>query len=196
MTSTTPLGCISKAEDKLKHMLAACSAFQSWIGANVDPLCRIHLVELPPPITDAMLTDTAPQEPDNNYALWDIVGQRPFALIWTPSDQPFSIDIIASPNLPNPSGVLRVRLEENVNAAYEKNYPEAYRRFLNTVGQIIHSEDSASPGLVELLAVCGADYLNFHHIEVVDHMRTTSDDVPTLGDAHKCELEIRWGANA
>ena len=189
MTLTPAIGCISKAEEKLRSMLAACSAFQAWVGADVNPMDRIHLVELPPPITDD-------EEADQNFSLPEIVGRRPFALIWTPSDQPFSIDIIASPNTPNPSGVLRIRLEENVPASLERNYPEAYRQFLNTVGAIIHSEETHNPGLVELLGVCGSQYLNFHHLEVVDHLRTTSDDMPTMGDAHKCEIEIRWGATS
>jgi hypothetical protein len=188
MTTTTPaLGCISKAEEKLRNMLAACAAFQAWIGAGVDPLTRIHLIELAVPVTDD-------EEQDQNFSLAEIQARRPFAVLWTPSEQPFSIDIIASPNLPSQSGVLRVRLEESVPAELERNYPEAYRRFLNTVGQIIHSEDIIHPGLVELLGTCGSDYLNFYKIDVLDHMRTSSDDAPTMGDAHKCELEIRWGA--
>jgi hypothetical protein len=190
MTATTPpQGCISKAEERLRDMLAACQPFQEWVGVSDagSAKAKIHLVELPQPIIDD-------EEKDGNYTLAEIVGRRPFALIWTPSEQPFAIDIVASPNCPSPSGVLRVRLEENVPSSLEANYAEAYRRFLNMVGRIIHSEEPHNPGLVELLGVCGSDYLNFHHLEVVDHMRTTSDDVPTLGYAHKCELEIRWGA--
>ena len=188
MTTTTPaLGCISKAEEKLRNMLAACTAFQTWVGAGVDPLTRIHIVELTVPTLDD-------EEPDQNYSLAELQSRRPFALISTPSEQPFSIDIVASPNTPNQSGVLRIRLEENVPTELERNYPEAYRRFLNTVGQIIHSEDATHPGLVELLGVCGSNYLNFYKLDVLDHMRTSSDDIPTMGDAHKCEIEIRWGA--
>jgi hypothetical protein len=167
-------------------MLAACAAFQTWIGAGVDPLTRIHLVELTVPTNDD-------EEQDQNFSLAEIQSRRPFALIWTPSEQPFSISIIASPNTPSQSGVLRIRLEENVDPSLEKNYPEAYRRFLNTIGQIIHSEDQTHPGLVELLGVCGPNYLNFNAIDILDHMRTSTDDAPTMGDAHKCELVIRWG---
>lgn len=188
MTTTTPaLGCISKAEEKLRNMLAACSAFQAWIGTTVDPLTRIHLVELTIPTTDD-------EEADQNYSLAELQARRPFALIWTPSEQPFSIDIIASPNTPSPSGVLRIGLEENVPTELERNYPEAYRRFLNTVGQIIHSEDQTHPGLVELLGICGSDYLNFYKLDVLDHARSGGDEIPTRGDVHQCQIEIRWGA--
>ena len=191
MTLSQATGCISKAEDRLRNMLAACGPLQSWMGVGSASSAKgkIYLVELPPPF----ISD---EEQDGNFALAEIVGRRPFVLVWTPSDQPFVVDIIASPNCPSQSGVLRCRFEENVPDQLSVNYPEAYRRFLNTVGSIIHSEERHNPGLVELLGMCSPDYIVFNQITVLDHMRTTSDDVPTLGDAHKCELEIRWGATA
>lgn len=191
MTLTAPEGCISRAEERLRNMLAACGPLQTWLGVSSGSAAKdkIYLVELPPPIHDD-------EEADGNFSLSELVSRRPFVMVWTPSDQPFQIDIVASPGFPSQSGVLRVRLEENVPDQLSTNYAEAYRRFLNAVGQIIQSNEGHNPGLVELLVQQRPEHLFFRSISVVDHMRTTSDDVPTLGDAHKCELEIRWGANA
>jgi hypothetical protein len=190
MTLSTPLGCISKAEERLRNMLAACQPMQAWLGVNTaaEAKDKIYLVELPPPMIDD-------EERDGTFSLNELTDRRPFAIVWTPSDRPFSIEMIASPGTPNPTGVLRVRLEENVPTHLGTNYAEAYRVFLNTVGQIIHSEEPHKPGLVELIRSNHSESLVIRRIDVLDHMRTTSDDVPTMGDAHKCELEITWGAD-
>jgi hypothetical protein len=187
---TTALGCISKAEERLRAMLAACGPLQQWLGVAgaAEALAKIHLVELPP-------SSNANFEQDGNYQLSEIQSRRPFVIVWTPPDQPFMLDILAAPAFANHSGVLRARLEENVPADLSADYPTAYRRFLNSVGRILQSNDTHNPGLVELLAQQQPDHLPFRSISVVDHMRTTSDDVPTMGDAHKCELEFRWGMN-
>lgn len=186
MTLTPAQGCISMAEERLRNMLAACATFQKWIGGGIDPLDRIHLHELVKPRLDD-------EEPDGNYSLAELQSMRPYALLFTSPQNSFRISIVASPGSPDPSGTLTLLFWDNVESHLENDYPEAYRRFMNNIGSIIHSYEDNNPGLVELLRRCEGNYLNWTDIAVESYFRTGTDDQPTIGDAHCCELTIRWG---
>jgi hypothetical protein len=135
------------------------------------------------------------EERDGTFSLNEITDRRPYVLIWTPEENAFRIDVIASPCTPNPSGTLSVRLIDNVPSELGTNYAEAYRRFLNTVGLILHSGEPHNPGLMELLHDSRYDSLPIQSIRLAVHGRSSSDEQPTMGDWHGCELEVVWGAN-
>lgn len=187
MTLTAASGCISKAEDLLRTMLANCTTLKTWMGAAdaADALERIYLAMMPPP----QIHD---EEADHTFYLTELKERRPFCIVWTSDKSPFRIDMVAAPNCPSPSGTIEVLFEENVPDHLIDNYPEAYRLFFNTVGGILHSESSASPGLVELNGTAG--YLYFRTLSVSSPTRSPEDVIATQGDAHQILLTVEWGA--
>jgi hypothetical protein len=191
MTITPPVGCISKAEERLRNMVASCQAFQAWTGCTTaaDARERIYLVDEPEPERDD-------EEPDGVFSLAERQSRRPFALIWTGDAGSFNIAFDSSEGGISPSGTLGLMFEDNIPQELESNYQEAYRRFVNTVGQVLHSEELHNPGIVELMRQQFSDRLAISHITLVRLMRTGRHVKATMGDAQMCELEIAWGANA
>jgi hypothetical protein len=183
MTSTAT-GCITKAEELLRKTLAACTTFQTWVGATTpeDAAEHIYLEALPP---DDIYTDRVELE--------RLIARRPFAQIWTLENDGLTISRIAAPNTVTASGVLFIRFEQNVAPEIAHDYAEVDRVFKNTIGLILHSENESSPGLVELCGTAG--YRDFETIVVKYWIRTTNEDLPTLGDAQFFEVEVRWGVS-
>lgn len=187
--TSTPVGCISKAEERLRNMLAACVPLQRWM--NVDNAAaakdKIYVAKMEPPVTHD-------EEADGNYHVTELQARRPYCILWTSDQNLFKIDVIASPNCVSPSGTLQVLFEENIPDECVDNYAEAYRRFLNTVGSIMHSESTQEPGLVELLPQAG--YLAFRSLSIGPPVVTPEDAIPTQGLAHQVILTVDWGATA
>lgn len=187
MTLTAATGCISKAEDLLRTMLAHCHALKAWMGVadGAAALERIYLAMMPPP----QIYD---EEADHTFYVTELQERRPFCIVWTSEDNPFRIDIVASPNCPSQSGTLHVLFEESVPDHLKDNYPEAYRSFYNTIGNILHSESQQTPGLVELNGTAG--YLYFRSLSVTPPVRCPEDSIATQGDSHQLTLTVEWGA--
>lgn len=192
MTLTPALSGIARAEERLRNMLAACAEFQRWAGAWSVAAAResVYLCELP----NIWIGGSGP---DGTFARSEIASRRPFALVWTADSESYAIDVVASPATPNPSGVLCVRFEESVPDDLAENYAEAYRRFLNTVGLILQSNERHAPGLLELLEQRRPDALDISRMALLNTpIRTTEEDAATMGDAHFCDVQITWGARA
>lgn len=190
MTLTLALSGIARAEERLRTMLASCAEFQRWVGAGSVAAAResVYLCQLP----SIWLGGGGP---DGTFDLSEITGLRPFALLWTADAESYAIDIVASPATPNHSGMLCVRFEENVADKVAEDYAEAYRRFLNTVGLIMQSNDPHAPGLLEMLEQRRPDALDINRMSLLNTpIRTTEEDAATMGDAHFCDVQISWGA--
>lgn len=184
---SAPLGCISKAEERLRNMLAACVPLQRWMGVSDAAAAkdRIYVAMMKPP-------EIHDEEADATFYVSELQDRRPFCIVWTSEETPFRIDIVASPSCPSPSGSLHVLFEENVPDELRSNYSEAYRRFLNTIGQIMHSESTQEPGLVELNSTAG--YLHFRSLSVTPPVRCPEDSIATQGDSHQMTMVVEWGA--
>lgn len=183
MTSTAT-GCITKAEQLLRDSLAACTTFQTWVGATTaaDAAEHIYLEALPP---DDIYSD--------RHEVERLIARRPFAQIWTSETDGLSINRIASPNATSASGTMYLRLERNVPEDIRHDYAEVDRTFKNTIGLILSSGDAGNPGLSELSSIAG--YLDWVVLTIKQWTRTTNDDLPTLGDAQMAEIEIQWGTH-
>ncbi len=182
--TTTASGVITVQEELLRDTLAACTAFQTWVGASTAAEAKDHIYLEALPL-DLDWADYMECE--------RIKARRPFAMIWTADADGLQVRSIASPHGTTVSGTMYIRLEGNVDPAVQEDYAEVDRLFKNTIGNIIQSGNGSSPGMVELAGTAG--YRDFDTITVKGWTRTHKDQRPTLGDAQMCEIEIRWGAS-
>jgi len=181
MTSTAS-GAMTTAEQLLKDTLAACTAFQEWVGATTAATAAesIYLEALQP---DEYYSD--------RHELERLKSRRPFAQIWTSEESGFSMQRTAAPNVMVANGTLYLRLERNVPEAIAHDYAEVDRTFKNVLGAIVSSGDAAEPGLAELGSQAG--YLDIDTITVQQWSRTAPDEWPTIGDAQEATVVIGWG---
>lgn len=172
--TTAADGCITKAEERLRNMIANCSEWQAWldVATATDAKKSIYTTAVPLP---HMNEDTTP--------LAYNVSVRPFALI--------STDRLRLHDDYGPSGTLWVRFEDNVSAANEHDWAEAERVFLNHLGKVMQSEDANNPGLRELSLT--RQYAQIREQEVHAVYRTLEDEQETYGDAIAAELHVAWG---
>lgn len=182
MTLTEAAGCITKQESLLRDTLAACTYFQSLVSESTAAAAKAHiyLESVPPPhaYTDA-------------YTVAQIRARRPFAYIWTGESQAFTLHRIAAPNCITPSGTLLIRIERDVPNSIRHDYAEVDRTFKNIIGQILQSGDTDNPGLAELNGTAG--YRDWERLDFSGPVRTSDDDLPTLGDAQMCEIMVQYG---
>lgn len=180
--TTTASGVITVQEELLRTTLAACTTFQTWVGAaNASQAAEhVYLEALP---VDLDWSDYMELE--------RIKARRPFAMIWTSESDGLRIRSIASPYGTTISGTLYIRFEGNVDPDVAEDYAEVDRLFKNTIGSILQSGDVSNPGLVELSGTAG--YRDLEQITVKYWARTHKDQRPTLGDAQMCEIAIAWG---
>lgn len=169
--TTTASGSITTAEELLKTTLSGLSTFQAWVGASdaAGAAKHIYLEALPP---DELWGDV--------HTIDQLKARRPCAMIWTAETNGFTVTRDAAPAGRTCSGNLVVRLEGDVLEAVRHDYAEVDRLFKNTVG-----------GIVDQLAATTA--MAISSITVSGPVRTSNDDLPTLGDAQMVELSIAWG---
>ena len=175
--TTAASGCITLAEERIRDMLAACTAFQTWVGESTAAAAKDHIYY-----------DSVPQQDyteDSQPLAWN-ESIRPFALIWTGYQQGFALN-----ELIGGSGLVFVRLEQSVPDTSANDWEEADRLFKNTLGSIIHSGDTSSPGLWELSIT--RQYTQITQIRLEALFRTSPDEYDTYGDAQAAELSIAWG---
>lgn len=175
--TTAASSCITKAEERVRDMLANCTQFQTWTGtANAtEAKTRIYYDSLP------LATDLDASPLAYNESL------RPFALIYTSLESGFQMQ-----ELLGSSGAVVIRFEQDVSTATIRDYEETDRLFKNTVGKIIHSGDTDNPGLWEL-SITRA-YTQLTRITLDSLLRTTEEEYNTYGNAQAAEITVHWGA--
>ena len=175
--TTAASGCITKAEERIRDMLANCTAFQTWVGAADATAAKSSIYYDTVPRGDYM---------DDSDALAWHVSVRPFALIWTDYENGFAMN-----ELVGGSGTLQIRFEQNTPGATQTDWEEADRLFKNTLGGIIHSGDTDSPGLWELSIT--RQYTQLSRVNLDALYRTAEDEYETFGDAQAAVLSVAWG---
>jgi len=175
--TTAAASCITKAEERIGDMLAACSAFQSWVGESTAAAAENHIYYDAVPMEDYV---------EDSQLLAYNESIRPFALIWTGYQQGFTIN-----EMIGASGVVYVRFEQSVPDAAANDWEEADRLFKNTLGQILQSGDTDSPGLWELSIT--RQYTQITQMRLEQLYRTNEDELATYGDAQAAEVSIAWG---
>jgi len=185
--TATAVGPIAIAKERLKDSIANTTAFRTWDGNNwsVDQAKRrIYFDALPPPANNKQA-----------HTLEELNNYRPFCLVYKPPDQGcLTLHHVANGghNQFSPSGVLIARFERLVPSRMTNDPGEAGRTFENFIGQLLKSDDSNNPGLVELAGLAG--YLNIRKIEDEGPFRSETDDQPAIGDCQWYYLIIEWGA--
>jgi hypothetical protein len=182
--TTTASGVITVQEELLRDTLAACTAFQTWVGASTAAAAKQHIYLEALPL-DLDWSDHMERE--------RIKSRRPFALIWTAETDGLQVRSIASPHGATVSGTMYICLEGDVDPAVQEDYAEVDRLFKNTIGNIVMSGDVSNPGLNELAGTAG--YRDFDTMTFKEWTRSHKDQRPTLGDVQWCVIEIRWGAS-
>lgn len=172
--TTAAAGCITKAEERIRDMLANCTQFQTWTGAADATAAKdyIHYTGVPLPNANEDTTE---------LAYW--VSIRPFAIVSTES---FRIS-----NLQGPSGIIWVRFEDNISTVDGYSFDEGERLFLNNVGQVMQSGDTSNPGLEELSIT--QQYAEIREQQVQHILRTSDNESDTQGDAIAAEVRVSWG---
>ncbi len=175
--TTAASGCITLAEERVRDMLANCTAFRTWTGTTTvaDAKLRIYYDAVP-----------LPDYRDDESPLAYNVGLRPFAVVWTAMENGFRLN-----ELIGGSGTVKVRFEQNTPSTSQFDWQEADRLFKNSLGAIIHSGDNSNPGLWELSEQ--RLYAQITSISLDALYRTSEDEYGTLGDAQAAELSIEWG---
>ena len=171
MPTTSPAGPISLAESVLRTTLADCTHFRSWVGAanQAQALDRIYLDGLPPPANNA-----------DSHTLSELQALRPFAVIYTEEQRGWRTrqNAAGTRHWFIHSGSLTVRFEQDSPSDALDDPGELDRRFRNTIGQIVSTEDDANPGLLELAGTPG--YLAITGIEASGPFRSDDDQVPDV----------------
>jgi len=175
--TTAASGCITKAEERIRDMLANCATFQTWVSAANATAAKSSIYYDAPPM---------PRSGEDTSVLSYNQSLRPFAVVWTGTSDGFTLN-----EMIGGSGVVYVRLEQDVPGAVLTNYEEADRLFKNTIGGIIHSGDTDNPGLWELSLT--RQYAQITQIQLAALYHTAEDEYDTYGNAQAAELAIRWG---
>jgi hypothetical protein len=169
---TTPAGCISLTQDRLRHTLASCAKFRTFCGAAdyAEALEHIHHDMLPAPANGEV------------YTLTEIGSYRPYAIVSTALRSAFgkTADAMSDHYEFAESGRLWLYLVREVPA--EEDNPEL--DFKNHIGQIID----------ELCDYAGqAGYLALERITLMHGpVRGHHDFNPTEGEEQMCHLEIAF----
>lgn len=171
--TTAAASCITKAEERIRDMIANTTAFQAWIGAADATAAKssIYYSAMPYPVGN----DTSPLA--YNQAL------RPFALLWT---ETYKLDYTY-----DNSGVICARFEQDIPQSAWADPGEAERLFLNTLGAILLSGDVANPGLQELSIT--QQYAAINQMDVMDIISTSEEQYGTYGHAIQATVQITWG---
>lgn len=173
--TTAASGGITKAEERIRDMLADCTQFQTWTGAANATAAKLSIYY------DAVPLDNVH---DDNATLADIVSKRPFAMVYTDPTDGYSFSEINGGG-----GVVMVELEQNTTPLTD--WEEAERLFKITVGKIIQTGDSANPGLVEISRA--RTYAQITKYDLVELYRYDQDAATGMGDAQGARLRLEWG---
>lgn len=182
---TTARGPITLAEHAAMLALRDCTAFRSWCGATTEAQAQARIYFDWPPI---------PPHGSDSHPAGTLSGYRPYACIFTPEyGESFSVQRVAAEGWCD-SGVIAVDLMQDVPASIERDPAEVFRRFKNTIGQIISYPDGN--GLMQLSHTCPDNdhaYLAITNARLLAVRRSDEDDEPGLGDFLHARLELNWG---
>ena len=173
---TTPVGCISLAENHLKTMLADSTEFRTWVEAidQASALDDIYIEALPAPADKRV------------HTLVELTALRPYAIIWTDPEDGFSMSHVATSSTFDFSeaGVLMMRFIDDVLPSIETDPAEIALRFKNHIGLILDDFKSLA-GLGTYLAIdrVGID---------LGPYRSDEDDQGTQGDYVGVDLRVEW----
>ena len=176
---TPPKGTLQLAESHFRTMLSLSGAFQCWlglVGAELA-LARIYYAALP------RRGGAGP------YLRGELERVRPFALIYS---EPFRADHYATDiqYRYTHGGMMMLHLEQNIDADLlddefaSEDRAEMHVRWQNTIGEILDDLENLSgrPGNLAL-----------GNLEMVEAwVRTSDDDVETLGHAQAVQLALGW----
>lgn len=168
------VGTLAKAQEALRSMLAATTAFRTWDGRNLtveQAKAKIFVHTMP----------LVPVE--------DLPSVRPFAVIWSPMHA-VRWRKQASPNSFRPSGTLIIEFHRTPPALDAEDPGAAEREFFNTLGAIAQTGNPNSPGLADLVGTAG--YLMLEEIRADGVFRAEPDDMRLIGDADLCYMEVEW----
>lgn len=173
--TTAASGGITKAEERIRDMLATCTKFQTWTGTSTAADAKTHIYYDAVPLANMK---------DDNASLTDIRQKRPFAMIYTDPTDGYSFG-----ELLGGSGAVMVELEQNTQA--DTDWQESERLFKITIGNIIQTGDSGNPGLVEVSNA--RSYAQITKIDLVELYRYDQDAITAMGDAQGARLRLAWG---
>jgi hypothetical protein len=177
MPLTAADGPITKAEEHLADMIAACATFQSITGSigETEALTHIYFDSLPPPAGD-----------DAVHTLEELEGYRPFALIYSEHTNVLRATIRGvdgSGHRFSQSGNLKFYVEIDVDPDDADDPQEAERKLKNTFGKIFD----------ELSQLAGqAGYIAATTIEFTGPARSHPDEQPDVGDFHCGWFEVDY----
>jgi hypothetical protein len=181
---TTAAGPISSIEDLLSTTLATCTEFQTLCGVTTVAAAqaKIHFDALPPPDNDA-----------DSYTKVELQALRPFAIINTEPQAGFRWFVSGKGTTWTfqQHGMVTVEIETNIDSGDLCDPAEYMRKFKNTIGQIVRSEDTNNPGLVELAGV--TNYLPINEVIFYGPFRGAEEERQAQGDYLAAVLDINWG---
>ena len=175
--TTAASGGITKAEERIRDMLAGCKTFQTWTGESDAAGAKTHIYYDAVPL---------PNMKDDSTSLAYLVSLRPFALIWTSETSGYAYN-----ELMGGSGIIHIRFEGNTPPATSTDWEECDRLFKIKIGNIIQSTDSSNPGLAELSKT--GTYTQITSITLDALYRSDEEEWPTYGDAQRAEVSVQWG---
>lgn len=175
--TTAATNLLALAQNNLRVSLADCATFRTWVGAEGDDSQqqardRIHDEGLPEPPLGV------------TFGLADLQALRPHAVISTlglHSEHGSTGSVFGFDD----SGILVLRLEQDVPQDIAHDMAEIGRRFTNTIGAI-WDELKALSG--------GGGYLAIESIDMPEPWgRSAEQDAESMGDFVRVELTITWG---
>jgi len=173
--TTAASGGITKAEERIRDMLATCTQFQTWTGTASVAAAKLRIYYDAVPLANMK---------DDSTTLTDIRSKRPFAMVYTDPSDGYSFG-----ELLGGSGSVMVELEQNTQT--DTDWQESERLFKITIGNIIQSGSSGSPGLVEVSNT--RVYTQLTRIDLVELYRYEEDARTAVGDAQGARIRLAWG---
>lgn len=179
MSILTGSGPLSIAEDLLRVTFADATAVKTWlcVETQAQALGKIWIDALPPP-----------KAGEKELSKSELQRHRPFIILNTAGTGGFRrrrTAISAPHTVFNPSGLLEVRLEQELPATLVRDTHEAERRWKNTLGDILD----------DVGALFGAaGYLDGNEIALIDGpYRNHPDDFEAEGMIQGARLTVTWG---
>lgn len=177
----TPNSVLGKNLLTLRTMLANCTAFRTFTGATneAEALERIYLGCVP--LSDAN---------DSESGLAELNSFRPFAIVGP------SVNAIERRHIATGGGWSHGRRGESM-IFLERQHPSSGDdddndlAWMDLVDQIVQSNDTDNPGLVELHEQ--QTYLSLRAVETLDIYRGMKEEEAELGDYQRAEIKVYWG---
>ncbi len=165
-------GDISLAQDRVAQMLADSAAFRTFAGVATAEVAR----------SDAIYCDGLPKPSGREYTPAELEALRPFALVFTETDDGFRLNCLAQ-GVFQPSGRIIVLLERGVPAEDEDDVAKLDEYMRNSAGAILD----------DLTQMSGQEgYVDISEIVFSGPGRVETKDVQDMGDFQQMFLQIDW----